>query len=253
MNLTNAIISALIIIVTAGAMILATMRVRNCPNFIINPLIFHIMNIQTIIGNIGHAAETKNKDGQEFTTFRVAVNDSWTDANGTKHDNTQWIDCVMNGRPNVAQYLQQGTQVCVVGRPKYRIYSSEKDRCMKAGVTLNVIQVELIGGVSDAVPRRLYTLDGRMLDTQKYYWCSEPNANLIDQRGRHYITNEGGWIAAINENGEVVNANVLGSGDDSSADDAVNATEGVKKNPSANAQDNAVNSTANGKGKKAKS
>lgn len=226
---------------------------RNYPNFIINPLIFHIMNIQTIIGNVGHAAETKNKDGQEFTTFRVAVNDSWTDANGTRHDNTQWIDCVMNGRPNVAQYLQQGTQVCVVGRPKYRIYSSEKDRCMKAGVTLNVIQVELIGGVSDAVPRRLYTLDGRMLDTQKYYWCSEPNAQLIDQRGRHYITNEGGWIAAINENGEVVNANVLGSGDDGNADNAATTTEATKENPSADAQDNAEKTAAKGNGKKAKS
>lgn len=211
------------------------------------------MNIQTIIGNVGHAAETKNKDGQEFTTFRVAVNDSWTDANGNKHDNTQWIDCVMNGRPNVAQYLQQGTQVCVVGRPKYRIYSSEKDRCMKAGVTLNVIQVELIGGVSDAVPRRLYTTDGRMLDTQKYYWCNEPNAQLIDQRGRHYITNEGGWIAAINENGEVVNANVLSSGDDGNADGAATTTEDAKEGPSADAQDNAVNSAAKGKGKKAKS
>lgn len=167
------------------------------------------MNIQTIIGNIGHAAETKKKDGQEFTTFRVAVNDSWTDANGTKHENTQWIDCIMNGRPNVAAYLLQGTQVCVVGRPKYRIYSSEKDRCMKAGVTLNVMQVELVGGMSDAVPRRLYTMDGRMIDTQKYFWCQEANAQLIDQRGRHYVTNEGGWIAAINENGEVINANVL--------------------------------------------
>lgn len=211
------------------------------------------MNIQTIIGNVGHAAETKNKDGQEFTTFRVAVNDSWTDANGTRHDNTQWIDCVMNGRPNVAQYLQQGTQVCVVGRPKYRIYSSEKDRCMKAGVTLNVIQVELIGGVSDAVPRRLYTTDGRMLDTQKYYWCNEPNAQLIDQRGRHYITNEGGWIAAINENGEVVNANVLGSGDDGNADNATTTTEDAKESPSADAQDNAVKSAAKEKGKKTKS
>lgn len=183
------------------------------------------MNIQTIIGNIGHAAETKTKDGQEFTTFRVAVNDSWTDANGTKHENTQWIDCIMNGRPNVAQYLLQGTQVCVLGRPKYRIYSSEKDRCMKAGVTLNVIQIELVGGSSDAVPRRLYTLDGRMIDTQKFWWCSEINAQLIDQRGRRFITNESGWIAAINENGEVINANVMGETESQQTDAATTTTD----------------------------
>lgn len=178
------------------------------------------MNVQFIIGNIGHAAETKNKDGQEFTTFRVAVNDSWTDANGTKHENTQWVDCIMNGKPAVTPYLQQGTSVCVLGRPKYRIYSSEKDRCMKAGVTLNVVQVELLGGSSDAVPRRLYTLDGRMIDTQKYFWCQEQNAQLTDQRGRRFITNEAGWIAAINENGEVVNANVMAAADDQQAEEA---------------------------------
>lgn len=184
------------------------------------------MNIQTIIGNVGHAAETKNKDGQEFTTFRVAVNDSWTDANGTKHDNTQWIDCIMNGKPAVTQYLQQGTSVAVIGRPKYRIYSSEKDRCMKAGVTLNVIQVELLGGSTDAVPRRLYTMDGRMVDTQKYYWCTENNAQLVDQRGRHFVTNEAGWIAAIDEKGQVISANVLSSDDASQQSDADRVADG---------------------------
>ena len=84
-----------------------------------------------LIGNIGADAKVNVKDGSEFTTFRVAHNDTWTDANGTQHSNTLWVDCIMNGKPNVVEYLKQGTQVAIMGNVTLRTYSSEKDRCIK--------------------------------------------------------------------------------------------------------------------------
>ena len=84
-----------------------------------------------LIGNIGADAKVNVKDGSEFTTFRVAHNDTWTDANGTQHSNTLWVDCIINGKPNVVEFLKQGTQVAIMGNVTLRTYSSEKDRCIK--------------------------------------------------------------------------------------------------------------------------
>lgn len=98
-----------------------------------------------VIGRIGANATVQNKDGHEFTTFRVAHNDEWTDAAGVKHSNTTWVDCIINGKPSVLPWLTAGMLVQVHGTMSVRVYSSAKDRCMKAGVTCNVQRVELLG------------------------------------------------------------------------------------------------------------
>ncbi|MBO5423750.1 MAG: single-stranded DNA-binding protein, partial [Fibrobacteraceae bacterium] len=87
----------------------------------------------TAIGHIGGDAEVKSTNGKEFTTFRIAHTDKWTDESGQEHTNTQWIDCTMNGKPAVLEWLKKGQMVCVMGNLSTRIYSSAKDRCMKAG------------------------------------------------------------------------------------------------------------------------
>ena len=88
-----------------------------------------------VIGNVGADAQVKNKDGREFTTFRVAHNEQWTGQDGVQHSTTIWVDCIMNGHPKVTEFLKAGTQVVCIGRATLRVYSSEKDRCMKARLT----------------------------------------------------------------------------------------------------------------------
>lgn len=152
----------------------------------------------TLIGNIGANAEVKASDGREYIAFRVAHNDSFKGADGSKKETSIWVDCTMscaNGRPAVLPYLTKGTAVCVVGNVSLRVYSSEKDRCMKAGLTIHVQKVELIGGQGDAIPRRLFTQDGVMVDVNKYYHADTNEAILIDQRGNQFTVAEGGWIA----------------------------------------------------------
>lgn len=147
-----------------------------------------------LIGNIGADAKVNVKDGREFTTFRVAHNDTWTDANGTQHSNTLWVDCIMNGKPNVVEYLKQGTQVAIIGNVTLRTYSSEKDRCIKAGMTINVTRVELLGGRTDEVPSRLYDTNGVQHDVKKAYYTDAGTKALRSQRGQEYECDDKGWV-----------------------------------------------------------
>ena len=150
-----------------------------------------------MIGNLGANAEIKTADGREFVTFRIAHNDSFKGADGVRKETSMWVDCTMNctgGRPAVLPYLTKGTTVCVVGNVSLRVYSSEKDRCMKAGLTIHVQKLELLGGSGDTIPRRLYTSDGVMVDVNKYYHADTQEPVLYDQRGNGYQVAEGGWI-----------------------------------------------------------
>lgn len=155
------------------------------------------MLIATLIGNLGANAEIKSADGREFVSFRVAHNDSYKSADGNRVESSMWVDCTMscsNGRPAVLPYLTKGTAVCVVGQVSTRVYSSEKDRCMKAGLKIHVQRVELIGAAGDNCPRRLYTKDGAMVDVLKYFHAETKETTLYDQRGNAYTIAEGGWV-----------------------------------------------------------
>ena len=155
------------------------------------------MLIATLIGNLGANAEIKSADGREFVSFRVAHNDSYKGADGNRVESSMWVDCTMscsNGRPAVLPYLTKGTAVCVVGQVSTRVYSSEKDRCMKAGLKIHVQRVELIGAAGDNCPRRLYTNDGVMVDVLKYFLAETKETTLYDQRGNAYTIAEGGWV-----------------------------------------------------------
>lgn len=155
------------------------------------------MLLATLIGNLGANAEIKSADGREFVSFRVAHNDTFTKADGTKTETSMWVDCTMsctNGRPAVLPYLTKGTTICVVGNITTRVYSSEKDRCMKAGIKLHVQKLELIGGAVEACPRRLYTKDGVMIDVNKYYHADTQETELVDKNGQVYAIAEGGWV-----------------------------------------------------------
>ena len=128
----------------------------------------------SIIGHIGANAEVKNTNGREFTTFRVANTDKWTDDAGQVHEITTWVDCIINEKPKVLDYLLQGQLVFIQGSCKLRCYSSPKDKCMKAGMTISVQRIELLGSKSDEVPGSLINpVDGSVLKVNKWFHCPE--------------------------------------------------------------------------------
>lgn len=154
-----------------------------------------------IIGNLAQDAEVKNSNGKDFCVFRLADSRRWTAADGTKHEDTQWCSCIMSrGFENVVQYLRKGVRVFVSGQPSIDIYSSPKDRCMKARYNLQVFSVELVGGQAEAVPRRLVTGDGQLVNVYKAYYVSQ---NEIDIANVHELYGEKGGAYSVDKLGYV--------------------------------------------------
>lgn len=158
-----------------------------------------------LIGNLGADVEFKEANGSQFATFRVADTSKYRTAEGEEKTVTNWIDCTMNDvESKVLPFLKAGVKVFVRGHANLRVYSSKKDRCMKAGLQVKVIEIELCGGNSDAVARQVIDpADGTIHDTQKFYWCDIPTKGmkkddvkeLIDARGGRYIMNNQGFVA----------------------------------------------------------
>lgn len=150
----------------------------------------------TLVGNLGADAQCQEKDGSKFTTFRVAHNERWKGADGMTHDTVIWVDCILSDHPKVAEFLKAGTMVCVQGSVSLRVYSSEKDKCMKAGMTIRVRHIELLGGRGDDVPSRLYDANGVLHNVQKYYATDVNNALLMSERGDLFSTDANGWVVS---------------------------------------------------------
>lgn len=157
-----------------------------------------------VIGNLGADAEVKSVQGSKFVTMRIAHSEKRTDDEGKEIRQTTWIDATMNDTESkILPYLKQGVKVFVRGNASLRVYSSPKDRMMKAGVKVSIHEIELVGGSSDDVPRRLIDPDsGQVFDTKKYYWVNRDNKDmkkddqkfLIDDHQNGYIMNKAGFV-----------------------------------------------------------
>ena len=158
-----------------------------------------------IIGNLGADASVMESNGSKFVTMRIAHTDAYKDEQGNKHEKTVWVDATMNdAESKLLPYLKQGVKVFVRGNASLRVYSSPKERCMKAGVTLSVREIELVGGSSDDVPRQLIDpATGMLYESQKYYWINRDNKDmknddvmqLVDAKGNQYVMNKAGFVS----------------------------------------------------------
>lgn len=160
-----------------------------------------------VIGNIGADVEIKESNGSKFAAFRVAHSESYNDANGQKHEVTQWIDVILNDpESKLIPYLNRGVKVYVRGNARVRAYSSRTARAFVAGVTINAVEVELCGGVRDEVPAQLINPEtGAMFNVRKFYWCDKDTKGmkedevqlLVDTKGKEYGLNSKGFVAPI--------------------------------------------------------
>ena len=165
-----------------------------------------------VIGNLGADCEVKNEQGYKFATFRVAHSERWTDADGKEQTQVIWIDCTLNNiESKVIPFLKAGVKVFVRGFGALRIYSSKKDRMMKAGLTCKVLEIELCGGGHDDVPRQLIEPStGALVDVTKHYWANIDTKNikkdehfeLIDKQGNRYMGNKAGFVVPVVEDPE---------------------------------------------------
>lgn len=165
-----------------------------------------------LIGNLGADVEVKESNGSKFATFRIADTSRYKTQSGEDKEVTNWIDCSYNNvESKVLPYLKAGVKVFVRGNASLRVYSSKKDRCMKAGLQVSVQEIELCGGNNDTVPRQVIDPEnGTIFDTAKYYWCNAPTKGmkkddlklLVDARGNQYAMNHQGFVAPVPEQTE---------------------------------------------------
>lgn len=167
-----------------------------------------------VIGNVGADAVLKNSDGNEFFSFRVAHNNRYTKQNGSEVSETIWIDCILPKDSRVAQFVKAGTLVFISGSVRLRVYSSEKDRCMKAGMTINVRQLELLSSKSDPVPARLYDTNGVQHDVIKYFHTDVQGGVLYSQSNGMYLVDDNGWVLPATEAPADVQSAAAGSSSD---------------------------------------
>lgn len=95
-----------------------------------------------LTGRLGRDAELKTLEGgRSVINFNVA-----TDQGFGEKKTTLWVECAYwSEKTGVAAYLKKGTQVAVFGEPSLRTWEG-RDGKMGAGITLNVAQIELMGG-----------------------------------------------------------------------------------------------------------
>lgn len=166
-----------------------------------------------VIGNLGGDAEIKNDNGRMYVQFSVANTRRFVKEDGTKQEVTTWISCFYrNADAEVVKYLKKGTRVFVRGNGDTRLFSSAKDRIMKAGVSINVQEIELVGGMVDEVPRELALATGEIIPTYRCYYIDisrfaegERPSVLYDRKGQPYSVDGNGFVTitakqTINEN-----------------------------------------------------
>ena len=137
-------------------------------------------------------------NGKPFVSFNVAHTERWQGEDGVKHEQTQWVSCALNGDGgNLLQYLKKGTTVYAIGRVSTRVFSSEKERRMVAGLNLSINHIELVGGRADDIPSRLVDDDGMIVQTFKAYYIIDKKyfkKQLHDVAGQQYDINKDGFV-----------------------------------------------------------
>lgn len=100
----------------------------------------------TICGNLAADARQVKVGEKTFISFKVGDRVDVTNLKNERSTTTMWFGCLLPGeREKIAPYLTRGTKVVVIGRPSYRVYSSERDHQVKAGVDIFVERIELCG------------------------------------------------------------------------------------------------------------
>lgn len=102
-----------------------------------------------LLGNLTADPEQRTTpSGQSVTSFSLAVNRTWNDANGQRQEETSFINCTAWGQrgETIAKYVQKGRQLLVSGRLQQRSWD-DKDTGKKRS-TIDVI-VEEFSFISD--------------------------------------------------------------------------------------------------------
>lgn len=149
-----------------------------------------------VSGNLGANAELHNENGKQFVSMSIAHTRRFRDGSGNEKEETQWISATLNGDGGkLLPYLVKGARVHCIGDPEVRMFHSEKQRALVAGLKIFIRDIELLGGNPEPVPRDLYDKNGAAHQVLKYYNVPNvPAGELYSRQGEIYAVDANGWV-----------------------------------------------------------
>lgn len=102
------------------------------------------MNQVTLVGRLGKNPELRfTGKGTPVANFTLATNKYWTDANGDKHERTEWHKLVVYGKTAefCAKSISKGDKVTVFGELQTRQWKDKNDATRETTeIVVNVIE-----------------------------------------------------------------------------------------------------------------
>ncbi len=103
----------------------------------------------TLVGNLGGEVEMKyTPSGAPVANFNLAVNKSWTDAQGEKKEKTSWFRItVWRAQAEIcANYIHKGSKVLVIGEVEEARPWTDKDGNNRATIEVTAQTVKFLDG-----------------------------------------------------------------------------------------------------------
>ena len=107
------------------------------------------VNKLILIGNVGKDPESSyTQGGMAITKLSLATTEKRKDKDGNRKESTDWHRIVFFGNlaEIVAQYVTNGSQICVIGRIKYGSY--DKDGVKHYTTDIIGDEMQMLGGRS---------------------------------------------------------------------------------------------------------
>ena len=106
-----------------------------------------------LIGNLGNDPEMRyTPSGVPVASFNLAVNKTWTNAEGQRQDKTTWFR-VTTWRKNAeiaSQYLTKGRQVLVVGELEDARAYTDRDGNLRASLEVTAQTIKFLNRMGDS-------------------------------------------------------------------------------------------------------
>ena len=106
-------------------------------------------NVQ-LIGRLGNEPDVRTfESGKKMATFSLATNDTYTNAQGEKVEDTQWHNIVVWGKKVdvVENYLKKGNEIAMSGKLINRSYEKDGEKKYITEITMN--ELLMMGGKKD--------------------------------------------------------------------------------------------------------
>lgn len=118
-------------------------------------------NVKNSVQIVGHAGKdvilTNFENGNKKATAIIATNDSYTDKNGAKVEQTEWHKVIAWGKKaeDLANSIKKGTEVAIHGKLSYRTFvdSSGSTRYVTEIVVNEFFKIaKITSNTAEAVP-----------------------------------------------------------------------------------------------------